>query len=108
MFDEMFDALGDNPKFQEVIKNIIDKMVLDVNNDLKLKKIDLNEDIVKATLLICINNTTSFDFMRTINLVMNGADEVAFGNVNEFLYNLENIYVLGEELKEAHVNSEKY
>lgn len=107
MFSEMFNEYGNDPIFQKIIKSTLKKMLMQVNNDLKFKEVDINDDLVKATLLMCINEDYCFEFLKTINLVMNGADETAFGNVNEFLNKLENMYIEADLMKEEYA-TKKY
>ena len=107
MFSAMFDELGDDPRFQKMIKETVKNMVMRVNNDLKFKELEVDDDVVKATLLICINEDYCFEFLKTINLVVNGEDETAFGNVAEFLNKLETIYIEADLMKEDYA-TKKY
>lgn len=102
MFDELFNEFGNDKGFQSIIQNILNKMILNVSNDVKFNNHDVDEELVKATLLVVINNKVGFEFLRSLNLALNGADEVAFGNVNEFLNKLELMYDDAETMREEH------
>ena len=107
MFSEMFNEFGDDPIFQKIIKKTLKDMFIRVNNDLKFKELDIDDDLVKATLLMCINEDYCFEFLKTINLVINGEDATAFGNVNEFLNKIQNMYMEADLMKEEYV-TKKY
>lgn len=107
MFDDLFDNFGDNPLFQKIIGNIMESMVMQVNNDLKFGDLKINDDVVKATLLVSITDNWVFEFLRTINLHLNGADEIAYGNVNDYLNKLETIYLEGDKMKEEHLKEKR-
>jgi len=96
MFDKLFDAYGKDPHFQKLIMEMVDDMMIDVNNDLKFKKIDLDNPVVAGMVLINFKSVVGINFLRTINLVMNGDDETAFGNVNVFLDKIEELYLKAE------------
>lgn len=106
MIDKMFDEFGDNPMFKEFVNDIIDTMVIDINNDLKFGELALNETIVGATLLVNIRNQLTFEFLRTINMKMNGNDDITFANVVDFINKLEAIYVTADEHKKIFMQQE--
>ena len=97
MFDKMFKEYGTDPLFKEMIETFIENAILDVNNDLKLRKWDIEDNLVGAVLLMVISHDVGIEFLRTLNLVINGADEIAFGNVNEYLNKLEVIYLQAKD-----------
>lgn len=100
MIEDMFDTFGDDPRFQSMINKMVDKMVIETNNELKFGKRQVNDDLTGATLLICIRNQLSFEFLRTVNMCINGSDETTFANVTNFINQLEMLYLKAEENKE--------
>lgn len=104
MFSEMFNEHGDNPMFQKVICTMVEKLQMQVTNDLKLGELTIDDDIVKAVWVSQISNVTAFELMENFNLILNGADETAFANVNQFIQQIKMIYLDGEEKKEEVLN----
>lgn len=102
----LFDAFGNDPKFMEVMQEIVDKTIIDVNNELKYGNVEITDKIVGAVLLVVIRKRVDIEFLRTINLNLNGADETAYGNVNDFLNKLELLYNKAENDKEEVMNKE--
>lgn len=90
--DEMFNALSQNSEFRDFIGAMAEKIVLDIANDVKLGKLDANEELVSATLLICLQSH-SFPFLKALNFAWNGSgDEEGFGAINQFIDKLQLIY----------------
>lgn len=104
MMSEMFNEFGNDKKFQKIIQDMIDKMILNVSNDVKFNNLDVDDELVKTTLLAVIHNKIGFEFLKTLNLAINGADEIAFGNVSEFLNKIEVMYNDAETMREEHMN----
>ena len=105
MMEGLFDAFGNDPQFIEIMQEMADNAVLDINNDLKYGNLDINHQVVGATLLMIIRRgTAGFEFLRTINLVLNGSDETAYANVTDFINKLEVIYIKAEDDKEKTLN----
>lgn len=100
MFDKMFKEFGNDPVFQEIINEFVDTAIMDINNQLKFKKINIDEDVIGATLLMVIKNKVGIEFLKTINLTINGADETAYSNVNDYLNKVELIYNNAENLRD--------
>lgn len=100
----MFNEMGDNPLFQELIKNMVEKMQMQVSNDLKLGEITIDDEIVKAVWYSEINNVTAFELMKNFNLILNGGDETAFANVNKFIEQIKMIFLDAEQKKEELLN----
>lgn len=105
MFDKMFDEFGSDPRFMEVMKSITKDIVLDISNDLKFNKVDVEEPIVGAIALISLQEF-SFVFLRSLNMALNGVDANKMGDVNEFIDKLEAIYFKAEEHKKLLMNKE--
>ena len=108
MIDKMFSEFGDDPRFRAMINNFVNDQILEISNDLKFKNLKLGDDIVTVTLMMVISQKNGFEFLRTINMVINGNDEVAFGNVNEFINFLENMFDDAQVLKEKHNESKTF
>lgn len=89
-----------NSYFQDFIKSMAKKCVIEVNNQLKFKEIDVDDELVKSTILLVFNEDFGFEFLKTINLAINGADETAFGNVNDFLNKIEALYLEGKSSRD--------
>ena len=106
MLNKMFKEFGDEPIFRNIINSMLDSAIMDVNNDLKFKKIDIDDDIVGSVLLMVINRNVGFEFLKTINLVLNGANEDAYGNVNEFIDKLTLMYGDAENKRDEFLKNE--
>lgn len=99
MFSDNLNEMGNNPLFQDFICNMVEHIQLKICNDLKTGGVTIDEDIVKAVWYSIISNRTSFELMRNFNLILNGADETAYGNINKFIGQIELIYLEGENKK---------
>lgn len=100
MIDDLFDEFGTNPMFIKMVSKMTDRMIIDVNNELKFGDVKVDYDIVGAVILLLFRNQLGFEFIKTINLNLNGNDEVAFANVTDFINKLELLYVTADENKE--------
>ena len=107
MFDGLFEEFGNDEVFRKIVEKMADKAIIDINNQLKFKEIDLDDAIVGAILLIVIRNKLGIEFLRTINMVVNGSDEIAYANVNDFFNKLESLYINAENYRDTTLNNEK-
>lgn len=103
MIGDVPNELMGNDMFQDFIRKMVEDIHLKVNNDLKLGEITIDDEIVKATWFSMISNRQTFEMMKTFNLVLNGADADAFGNVNKFISNIETIYLDGETQRDEYL-----
>lgn len=108
MFDEMYNVFGDDPRFEEFVNGMMENIVLQMSNEIKFNKRDVEDSCVKTT-LSCLFKDYSFTFLRSINLVQNGADAEKMGNINEFIDSLEKMYFEGrQELDDFKKEQETY
>ena len=99
--EDMFNRFGDNPIFQEMVKSIVKDAVLKIANDLQQNNISIDDDIIDSTVRICLSNESAIVFFKSINLVVNAKEEIAFQNVNEFLQIIEAMYFKGNTILEG-------
>ena len=100
MFDRIVDAFGDDPRFAAMVREMFNDIVLNVNNDLKFGKMNLDDGVFKGIIATIFEDYT-FELLRTINLVQNGSDAEKMGNVNDFINDLESIYYDGKDMMET-------
>ena len=86
--------------FYEIMAEEIRKGVEKTANDLRYKNMELNTFESLMAFYVCFQ-TFSFNFMRAVNLVLNGADADKMGNVNEFINDLEAYYLEFEDVQKA-------
>jgi len=98
MFDGLFKEFGDDPKFKSIMSEIAGNMVLNISNDLKFGKINIDDDLVGAAVLVCIQEF-SFPFLKSVNFALNSSDADKLGDVNEFIDKLQALYINAENKK---------
>lgn len=82
----------------ELIGKMIQRKVEKVSNELVYDNKELTDPEVTMTFNACFQDFT-FIFMKSLNLVLNGADAEKMGNVNEFITLLEAKYQQSEDLR---------
>jgi len=80
----------------EMMKTIMENAVLQISNDIKTGKLNVDDDIVVCTIHTLLNDF-EFNFLKQINLAINGSDAEKMGNVNEFIDELEILFLQGEK-----------
>ena len=86
----MSEMLGD-VNFKDFVQAMTQQIVTEIANDLKFGKVDINDEVVTSSIIICLQDF-SFPMLRSLNFVWNGKNEERFYNVNAFIEMLEDIY----------------
>ncbi len=74
---------------------MVEDMVLDMSNDIKFGKVNVDDDVVGAVILICLQKY-SCNVLRSINFALNNTDAEKMGNINEFIDKIEALYYKAE------------
>ena len=94
----MLDMSDEQKMLGELMGKMIQRFVEKVSNELVYDNKELTDPEVTMTFNACFQDF-SFIFMKSLNLVLNGADAEKMGNVNEFITLLEAKYNQSEELR---------
>ena len=90
--EDLFDSLSKNAEFRKFMDIMAEKIVLDISNDVKLGRLNPNEEIVNSTLLVCFQSF-AFPMLKALNFAWNGEGDVeGFGAINQFIDKLQGIY----------------
>lgn len=94
----MFEMSDKEKMLGEIMGAMIKHKVDTVSNELRFNNMDINSSEVVLAFNACFHEFT-FNFMKALNLVMNGADAEKMGNINEFISILEGRYLDSEDFR---------
>ena len=94
----MFEMSDKEKMLGELVGAMIKHKVDTVSNELRFNNMDINSSEVVLAFYACFHEFT-FNFMKALNLVMNGADAEKMGNINEFILILEGRYLDSQDFQ---------
>ena len=97
--DKKMGNLFSDKDFRKLLDTMAEHIVLDIANDVKYGNLSPEEEIVKSTLLLCLQSY-SFSLLKALNFAWNSEIDVeSFGAVNQYIDKLHTLFFEAEQVK---------